>query len=169
MSNLSANVIGGGGGRRDEYEDFLQRYDRGEPWEGIDDEEAHRRYDEVSSQLSDDDYELSAREAYGRLSPQQRRELARMLRQQGRQRQVDLAEFDRHDDDTLSDPRQLARMSRHVRKQQPGGLAGLLGGGGTLGGGGGGMLGGGGGGMLGNPLAKAALAGVAAMAVKRML
>ena len=83
-----------------------------------------------------------------------------MLRQQGRSRQVDLGEFDHDDDDRLSDPHQLARMSRHVRKQQPGGLASLLGGGGG---------GGGAAGMLGNPLAKAALAGVAAMAAKRVM
>jgi hypothetical protein len=156
MSNLM-DMLGGGGGRRQEYEEFVQRFDRGAPWEGIDDDEARSRYDEVSSQLSDDDYELSAREAFERLDPQQRKEMARMLRQQGRQRQVDLGEFDHDDDDRLSDPQELARMSRHVRKQQPGGLGALLGGGG------------GGGGMLGNPLAKAALAGVAAMAAKRMM
>ena len=156
MSNLM-DMLGGGGGRRQEYEEFVQRFDRGAPWEGIDDDEARSRYDEVSSQLTDDDYELSAREAFERLDPQQRKEMARMLRQQGRQRQVDLGEFDHDDDDRLSDPQELARMSRHVRKQQPGGLGALLGGGG------------GGGGMLGNPLAKAALAGVAAMAAKRMM
>ena len=155
MNNLT-DMLGGGGGRRQEYEDFVQRFDRGAPWEGIDDDEARTRYDEVSSQLSDDDYELSAREAFERLDPQQRKEMARMLRQQGRQRQVDLGEFDRDDDDRASDPRELARMTRHVRKQQPGGLGALLGGGG-------------GGGMLGNPLAKAALAGVAAMAAKRVM
>jgi hypothetical protein len=51
--------------------------------------------------------------------------------------------------------------------QQPGLLGQLLGGGagGLLGGGGGGGTGG----MLGNQLAKAALAGIAAMAAKRML
>ena len=154
MSNLLQSLMGGAeGNRRQEFQDFAQRYDRGQPWEGIDDDEARQRYDEVSSNLSDDDYELSAREAYERLSPQQRRELAGMLRREGRQRQVELGEFDR-DEDSLSEPHELARMTRHVRKQQPGGLGALLGGGG---------------GMLGNPVAKAALAGVAAMAVKRVL
>ena len=147
-----------GGEKRQDYDDFVERYDQGEPWEGIDEDEARTRYDEVSSNLSDDDYELSAREAYERLGPDQRRELARMLRQQGRQQNVDLGEFDADDDDRLADPQQLARMSRHVRKQKPGGLGALLGGGG----GGGGI-----GGLLGNPAAKAALAGVAAMAAKR--
>ena len=154
------DMLSGGGERRQEYEDFVIRYDQGEPWEGISDDEAASRYDEVSSQLDDDEYELSAQEAFERLRPDQRKELAQMLRQQGRQRNVDLGEFDSDDDERDSDPRHLARMTRKVRKQQPGGLAGLLGGGG---GGGGGL-----GGMLSNPAAKAALAGVAATAAKRM-
>jgi len=57
------------------------------------------------------------------------------------------------------DPRELARVTARLRQQQPGGLGSLLGGGG-----GGGM-----GDMLGNPLAKAALAGIAAVAVKKMM
>ena len=158
--DMLQNMLGGGQ-KRQEYEDFVNRYDEGEPWEGISDDEAVNRYDEVSSQLSDDDYELSAREAFERMSPDQRREFARMVRQQGRQRNVDLGQFDSDDDERFSDPHELARMSRHVRKQQPGGLGALLGGG--SGGGGGGM-----GAMLGNPAAKAALAGVAAMAAKKM-
>ena len=153
MGNLM-EMLGSGGGRRQEYEDFVQRFDRGAPWEGIEDDEARNRYQEVASQLSDDDYELSAREAFERLDPQQRKEMARLLRQQGRQRQVDLGEFDQDDEDRLSDSKRLARMTRHVRKQQPGGLGALLGGAG---------------GMTGNPLAKAALSGVAALAAKRMM
>ena len=152
-------MLGGGGERRGEYEDFVNRYERGAPHEGYDDDEVLSRYGEVSSELSDDDYELSAEEAFRRMSPQERRQLAQMVRQQGRQRNLDLGEFDEDDDERLEDPRRLAKMTRKVRKQQPGGLGGLLGG---LGGGGGG------GGALGNPLAKAALAGVAAMAAKRM-
>ena len=154
MSNLLEGLMGGG--KRQEYEDFVGRFERGAPHEGYDEHEARSRYEEVSSQLDDDDYELSAREAFERLDPNERRDLARMLKQQGRQRNVDLGEFDRDDDD--DDPQRLARMTRKMRKQQPGGLAGLLGGGG-----------GGAGGMLGNPLAKAALGGIAAMAAKRVM
>jgi len=62
----------------------------------------------------------------------------------------------------------LAQLLSGLHQQQPGLLGQLLGGsgaGGLLGGGGGG----GAGGVLGNPLAKAALGGIAAMAAKRML
>ncbi len=156
--DMLQNLLGGGQ-KRKEYEDFVGRYDQGEPWEGIDDDEAVSRHDEIASHLSEDDYELSAREAFERLSPQQRKELGRMMRQQGKQRQVDLGEFDSDDEERYSDPQHLARMTRQVRKQKPDMMSQLLGGGG----GGGGV-----GGMLSNPVAKAALAGVAAMAAKRM-
>ena len=151
------DLLRSGGERRGEYEDFVNRYEEGEPWEGVSDDEARSRYDEVSSSISDDDYELTAQEAYERLSPEQRRELARMLREQSRRQGVQLDEYDDDDDERYArDPRELARMTRKVKKQQPGGLGALLGGGGGIGG------------MLGNPVAKAALAGVAAMAAKKM-
>jgi hypothetical protein len=63
-------------------------------------------------------------------------------------------------DDRLQDPGYLAQVTGGMQQRQPGMLEQLLGGGG---GGGGGR-----GGMLSNPLAKATLAGVAAMAVKKM-
>ena len=158
MSNLM-NMLQSGGPRRQEYEDFVQRYDQGEPWDGITDDEAYSRHDEIQQHLSDDDYELSAAEAFERLRPDQRRELARMLRSRGRERGVDFGDDDSDDESMYEDPRRLARMTRKARKQKPDMLGQLLGGGGG---------GGGGGGMMGNPLAKAALAGVAAMAAKRM-
>ena len=155
MGNMLNQLIGGE--RRGEYEDFVNRYDQGAPWEGISDEEAQRRYDEVSSQLDDDEYELTAEAAYERLSPQERREMARMLRQEGRRQNLDMGEYDADDDDRDGDARQLAKMSRNVRKQKPDLMSQLLSGGG-----------GGLGGLLGSGAAKGALAGIAATAAKRM-
>ena len=61
----------------------------------------------------------------------------------------------------------LAQAAAKMQGQQPGMLGQLLGGGG---GGLGGMLGSSGGsGMMGNPMAKAALAGIAAFAAKKMM
>ena len=150
-----------GGEKRGEYEDFTKRFDQGAPWDGIDDDEARSRYEEVSGQLSDDDYELSAQEAFQRLDPDQRRELARMMRQQGREKGVSFDEYDDDDDERDRDPQHLARMARKARKKQPNGLAGLLGG--VMGGGGGG------GNPMGGMLGKAALGGIAATAIKRMM
>jgi hypothetical protein len=73
-------------------------------------------------------------------------------------------------DDRLQDPRYLAQVAGQMRQQQPGLFSQLLGG--AMGGGQ--QMGGGGqmgdiGQMLNNPIAKAALAGIAATAAMRML
>src|SRR5919202_3388710 len=120
MSLQMLESILGGGQKRQEYEDFVNRYDQGEPYEGIPDDEAASRYQEVTSQLNDDDYESSAREAFERMSPDHRRELAQIMHRQGAQ----------HVAGDEADSGQLARAARQIRQQQPGGLAALLGGGG---------------------------------------
>jgi len=97
-------------GRREQFEDFVQRYDKGQPWEGISDDEAKQRHDEVASQLDDNEYEQSAREAYQQLPPEQRREVGRSL-QQGE----------------TEDPTELARATRQARKEQPDLLNDLMG------------------------------------------
>ena len=170
-----------GGGQRQEYDDFVNRYDQGAPWDGISDQEAVSRYQQVATQLPPDVYQQSAQDAFSRLSPDQRVQLGQYLRQQARQRNVPLQDFDQDGvDDRFQDPGQLAQMTTRLDQQQPGLLGQLLGGGGggSMGGmlgGLGGALGGGGlggssgsGGILASPIAKAALAGIAAMAVKRM-
>ena len=89
-------------GRREQMEDFVSRYDQGKPWEGITDDEARQRHDEVASQLDDKEYEASAREAFEKLDPQERRQVSRELQQ---------GESD--------DPAELARATRRVQKEQP--------------------------------------------------
>ena len=139
--------------RRRRAEDFVGRYEQGPPYEGISDEEAYHNYRQVAGRLSPQDYEESAAEAFQRLSPQERMQFAQLLQQRAG---GEVAGFQG------DDPRQLARATAQYRQQDPGGLASLFGGGG--GGGGGGM-----GDLLSNPLAKAALGGVAAIAMKKML
>ena len=155
----------GGGKQRSDWDDFVGRYDQGSPYDGISDREALDRYQQVAPQLPPDVYEQSAQEAFARMSPQERRQFVQYLRQRAQEQQFDFPDLNQDgiDDRVQQDPRELARMTSRMRQQQPGGLGALLGGGGG-GGGGGGM-----GDMLGNPLAKAALAGVAAMAVKQMM
>lgn len=149
--------------RRQDYGDFVDRYDRGRPHEGYDDDEVHRRFREVHNDLSDDDFEYSARESFSRMDPDERRQFARQLRSQARDRGYD--DFD-DDDDRYQDPDALAGLMGGMRRRDPGLLEGVLGGGM-----GGGMMGGGGGmgGMMGNPLAKMAMAGIAASAARRMM
>ncbi len=155
----------GGGQQRREYQDFATRYDQGAPWTGISDQEAVNRYQQVATRLPPDQYQQSAQEAFARMSPQERLAFGRELQQQSRQRGVDIPDFNRDGiDDRLQDPGYLAQVTGGMQQRQPGMLEQMLGGGGRGGGGGGGM-----GQMLNNPLAKAALAGIAAMAVKRMM
>ncbi len=149
----------GGGQRREEYQDFVNRYDTGAPWDGISDQEARSRYQQVAPQLSPEMYQESAQEAFSRLTPQQRLQLGQHLQQQTRQQGYNIPDLNRDGiDDRLQDPAYLARATGQLQRQQPGILGDLLGGGG-----------GGGQGMLQSPVAKAALAGIAAVAVKKMM
>lgn len=178
---LLDDLIGGGQSRdRDDYGDFVRRYEDGPPDTGYDEREAADRYGRAARDLPRADYERHARASVERMSPQQRRQLGRQLRER-------VPDFDRDGDgrdDRYEDPGTLAGMLGGVHERQPDMLGGLLGGGGQPrrgdrdgdgipdrqerggGGGGGGLLGGGGG---GDTLMKMALGGVAAMAVKQVM
>ena len=169
--DLLQNLLGGGQ-QRQEYQDFVNRYDQGSPYDGISDQEAYSRYQQIAPQIPQDVYQESAQEAFSRMSPQERRQFGQQLRQQAQQHNLNFPDLNGNgvDDRMEQDPRYLAQITGQMHQQQPG-LLGQL-----LGGGGGGMqqmLGGGqtsgAANMLGNPLAKAAMAGIAAMAVKRMM
>jgi hypothetical protein len=144
--------------RQGRARDFVDRYERG-AYDQIGDDEVIHNYRATASRLSPDEYQLAAAEAMRQMSPEQRRELRRELRRRSRDR------FDASDDS----PEEIARaMQRADQEDQgSGGLAGLFG----FGGGdtssnqsqGGGI-----GGMLDNPLAKVAMAGIAAMAAKKL-
>ena len=146
----------GAGDEREGYQDFLQRYDQGPPYEGISDEEASNRYDEITPHLGQRDYEQAAADAYGRMSPEERMQLGRYLHRQAHEQGVDVSDFgDDPDDDRFADSGLLSAPTGRVREQQPGLLGQLLGGGMGQGGGGG--------------VGKAALAGIAAMAARRFM
>lgn len=87
---------------KEKLQDFTQRYDQGQPWEGISDDEAREQYDKVAPQLDDREFEASARESFERLEPEQRKEAAREL---------GVGETD--------DPDELARETSRVRKEKP--------------------------------------------------
>ncbi len=158
--------------RRSRARDFVSRYEQGRPEEGYDDDEVYQNYRSVSSRLSPEEYEEAAAEAFSRMDPDQRRQMKRMMRERGG---LQGGQFD----DDNDDPRELARMTSRYRQQDQSGsgLAGLFGFGGgggatsgdlmsaARGGGGGGGLGD----LMGNPVAKAAMAGVAAIAMKKMI
>ena len=160
----------GGGQQRQEYQDFVNRYEQGAPWEGISQQEAMSRYQQVAPQLPPQEYEQAAQETFARMTPDQRRQLAQMLQQQARQQQVNFPDLNQDGiDDRLQDPRAFAQVTSRMEQQQPGLLGQLLGGGGGRASSGGSPTSGGVDDLIGNPLAKAALAGIAAMAAQRFL
>ena len=186
------NLMGGGDDRRSQYQDFVNRYDQGAPYDGISEDEAFNNYQQVAGRIPPDVYQQSAQEAFSRMAPQERMQFGQYLQQQATSQGLPFQDLDRDGrDDRYQDPAYLAQLTGQMEQQQPGVLGQLLGGGGggplgggggllgggggrmmgnLLGGGGGGLMGGGGGGgMLANPLAKAALGGIAAMAFKRMM
>jgi hypothetical protein len=91
---------------------------------------------------NDDEYELTAEDAFARLSPEERKRFGRMMKQEGQKRDVDFADVDDDDDDDAKydNPKKLAKMARRTKKKDPGLLGNLLE---SFGGGGGGKDGGG--------------------------
>ena len=188
---LLDNLFGGDQERRSDFDSFVNRYQQGPPHDGYDDREVYDRYRQVAPNLSPADYEDAARASFERMSPQERIQFGRSLQQTARQQGFDFGGFPDYNqdgiDDRLQDPNYLARMTGQMQQRQPGLLEGLLGGamGGGMGGGMGSMMGGGGmgggmmsggmgrgsqaGSMLNNPVARAAMAGIAAMAVRKMM
>lgn len=176
--DILQNILGGGQ-QQQQLQDFANRYQQGAPYDGISDQETLHNYQQVAPHLPPQMFQEAAQESYSRLSPQQRMELGQYLVQGARQQGLNFPDVNQDGvDDRMQDPRYLAQVTSQMRQQQPGLFSQLLGGalgGGMPGGGmpGGGMLGGGGAGdvgqLLNNPIAKAALAGIAATAVQRMM
>jgi hypothetical protein len=172
-----------GARQQEDFLDFVNRYEQGPPWEGYSDQEVLARYGAVAHQVSPDEYERAAQDAFARLSPEERGEFGRFLERQAQQRHIDLPGFGRGQNVAFADPAQLARLVSELHgtpglfRELLGFLTGMAE---APGGGGPGVMGTPQGfpagsrgpgleGVLSNPLAKAALAGIAAMLVKRML
>jgi hypothetical protein len=163
--NFLQNIFGGGQESERDYRDFVNRYEQGSPHEGYSDEEVFNRYQQVSRQLPPDVYHESAQEAFSRMSPQERMQFGQYLQQQTRQQNYNFPDLDGDgQDDRYQDPNYLARATGQMHQQQPDLLGQLLGGvtGGFTGGQGGGNI-------FSNPLAKGAMAGIAALAAKKMM
>ena len=152
---------------REGFEDFLNRFEEGKPWEGYGDQEVLDRYGEVSHKVSSSDYEQAARDAFGHLSQADREEFGQMLAGQAQSRGVTVPGLTPSRGQGFGDLGWLAQIASQLH-QQPGLLrdilSGLAGGKST-----GSSAGGSAGNILSSPLAKAALAGITAMLVKRAL
>ena len=150
-------LLGGGQGQK-EYKDFVDRYEQGDPSEGYSDREVLKRYGEVSHAVPPDQYAQAAQEALGKLSPEERAEFLKMLQERAAARGVKLP------GKVASDPKDLGQVLTDLH-EKPGQLRDILGGGDAqqapasnpiID-------------MLSSPQAKAVLAGIAAMVVKRVM
>jgi len=149
----------GSGQLKRKFEDFVNRYEQGNPAEGYSDQEVVDRYRDVAHAVPPEQYAQAAQEALARLSPEERAEFVKMLQDRARERGVALPA------QVGSDPKDLGQIVTDLHKK-PGQLTDILRGesappqgSGTS------PLAG----MFASPLAKAALAGIAAMVVKRVM
>jgi hypothetical protein len=152
----------GSGKRQQDYTDFVRRYDQGHPSEGYSDQEVMDRYRDVAHAVPRDEYAQAAQEALARLSPEERAAFAKMLQQRAAAKGMPLP------NDVGSNPNDLGQVLTNIH-EIPGRLRDLFGTGGGERGATQREEGGGLGSMLSSPLAKAALAGIAAMVVKRAM
>jgi len=147
---------------REGFKDFVNRFEEGPPSEGYEDQEVLDRYGEVAHRASSSDYEEAARDAFGRLSQADREEFGQLLAGRAQSKRLDLPGLTPTQDQGFGDVDWLANITSQIH-QQPGLLRDLLGG----------LTGNretsSSGGILSSPLAKAALAGIAAMLVKKAL
>jgi len=145
--------------QQQDYQNYVQRYQQGAPHEGYSDQEVVQRYQQVTPQLPTEDYQRAAQEAFSRMSPQERIQFGQYVQQQAQAQGTPVAGFGQGvTQEAYGDSGYLAQHTAQLNQQQPGLLTQLLGGGGTSSGG-----------VLGSPVAKAALAGIAAMAVSRAM
>ena len=150
-----------GGQRQKEYGDFVKRYEQGDPSEGYSDQEVLKRYGEVSHAVSPDQYAQAAQEALSKLSPEERAAFVKMLQDRAATRGVTLP------GKVAPEPKDLGQVLTDLHKK-PGQLRDMLGGGAAQPqeqvSGSSPIID-----ILKSPMAKAVLAGIAAMVVKRVM
>lgn len=166
--NILGNLLGGQQQQND-FQNFVNRYEQGAPHEGYSDQEVMDRYSQVASNLPANNYVQAAEQAFGRMSPQQRQEFGTFLQQQAQQHNIAIPQLSQGASPAqLQDSGFLAQALGAVHQQQPGLVSQLLSG--VMSGhSGSSNASGGAGGILSSPAAKAAMAGIGAMAVKQFM
>jgi len=150
-----------GGQLQKEYRDFVDRYDQGHASEGYSDQEVLTRYGEVSHAVPPDQYAQAAQEALSKLSPEERAMFVKMLQARAAASGITLP------GNVAPEPKDLGQVLTDLHKK-PGQLRDMLGGGAVQSqaqGSGSSPLTD----ILASPMAKAVLAGIAAMVVKRVM
>lgn len=145
------------------FEDFVKRYDQGHPAEGYSDQEVMDRYRDVAHTVPPDQYAQAAQEALARLSPEERAEFVAMLQERVKARGIALPR------QVGADPRDLGQVVTELH-EKPGQLRDILSGASEPAQGSGSSPGSSPlTNLFASPLAKAAMAGIAAMVVRRVM
>src|SRR5262245_9000949 len=150
-----------GGQLQREYKDFVNRHEQGDPSEGYSDQEVLQRYGEVSHAVPPDQYAQAAQEALSKLSPEERAAFVKMLQDRAAARGVTLQR------QLAPEPKDLGQVLTDLHVQ-PGQLRDILGAGDAQtqqqASGSSPIID-----ILTSPMAKAVLAGIAAMVVKNVM
>ena len=141
-----------------QYKDFIKRYEQGAPYEGYSDQEVLKRYGEVSHAVPPDQYAQAAQEALAKLSPEERAAFVEMLQERAAARGVKLP------GKVAPDPKDLGQVLTDLH-EKPGQLRDILGPSAQGQAAGSNPIID----ILSSPTAKAVLAGIAAMVVKRVM
>src|SRR5215468_7985255 len=150
----------GSGQIQKEYSDFVNRYQQGDPSEVYSDQEVLKRYGEVSHSVPADQYAQAAQEALSKLSPEERAAFVKMLQDRAAARGVTLPPK------VAPQPKELGQVLTDLHKK-PGQLRDMLGGDAQpqqQASGSSPIMD-----ILSSPMAKAVLAGIAAMVVKNVM
>ena len=149
-----------GGQRQREYSDFVERYEQGHPSQGYSDQEVLERYGEVSHAVPSDQYAQAAQEALSKLSPEERAAFVKMLQDRAAARGLTLP------GKVAPEPKELGEVLTDLH-EKPGQLRDMLSGGAAQpqqAVGSSAVID-----ILKSPMAKAVLAGIAAIVVKRVV
>ena len=144
MTDLS-NILGTSGAQ---LEDMVSKFNQGQH-DQVPDSQVQQTYGQVAGQLPQDQYLQAARDAFDKLTPQQRQQLAQELQARAQQAGINVPSTQ----SVKPDPGSLATAVSDVHAQQPNLLQQLFAPGG----------------VFSSPIAKAALLGITAMAAQRLM
>jgi hypothetical protein len=130
--------------------DLLRQAQTGGP-DAVSDEDVHQAYQQVAPQLSREEFQQAASEAYDRLTPDERSRIAEHLRSQAEPRDLPMSTLP-SGATAATDPGALAAATADMHDREPNLLQELFAPGGTF----------------SSPLAKAALLGITAFAAQRL-
>jgi hypothetical protein len=119
----------------------------------VPDDQVNSAYTQVATNLPKDQYEQAARDAFEKLSPDQRQQFLQTLQSQTQQNGAAAGAAAGAVQSASADPGSLAQATAQVHEQQPNLLQQMFAPGGTF----------------SNPIAKAALLGITAMAAQRFM